>query len=93
MPRQRPLLGVKKDASLATSTLQRRSSLSLKTDAPSVAHASPAAIPTTHVCRSMAAMRNPRGHSTHIADNPDICLDRLLFASMLLRRLEDAGRR
>jgi len=42
---------------------------------------------------AMAALRNPRGHSTHIVDDPDTCLDQLSFASMLLRRLEEAGLR
>lgn len=42
---------------------------------------------------AMAAMRNPRGHSTHIVDDPDTCLDHLSFASLLLRRLEEAGLR
>jgi len=37
------------------------------------------------------AIRNPRGHEIDIPDSPDICLDHLAFASMLLRRLEQAG--
>jgi len=37
------------------------------------------------------AIRNPRGHEHSIQDSPDNCLDHLAFASMLLRRLEDAG--
>ncbi len=41
----------------------------------------------------MQAIRNPRGHKTGIADDLDTCLDHLSFASMLLRRLEDAGLR
>lgn len=36
------------------------------------------------------AIRNPRGHES-IKDDPDICLDHLSFASMLLRRLSDFG--
>jgi uncharacterized protein (TIGR02391 family) len=42
---------------------------------------------------SMQAIRNPRGHKTGIVDDLDTCLDHLSFASMLLRRLEDAGLR
>jgi uncharacterized protein (TIGR02391 family) len=39
----------------------------------------------------MTGIRNPRAHNPAIVDNPDICLDHLSFASMLLRRLEQAG--
>lgn len=39
---------------------------------------------------SMAGIRNPRGHVTSINDDPDGCLDHLSFASMLLRRLDQA---
>lgn len=39
----------------------------------------------------MQGIRNPRGHEDTVVDNPDICLDHLSFASMLLRRLEQAG--
>ncbi len=42
---------------------------------------------------AMLGIRNPRGHKTGIADDPDVCLDHLSFASMLLRRLDDAGLR
>lgn len=42
---------------------------------------------------AMAGIRNPRGHKTGVADDPDTCLDHLTFASMLLRKLEDAGLR
>lgn len=42
---------------------------------------------------SMAGIRNPRGHKTGIVDDPDTCLDHLCFASLLLRKLEDAGLR
>lgn len=41
----------------------------------------------------MLAIRNPRGHEHAIHDDPDACLDHLTFASMLLRRLADAGYR
>jgi uncharacterized protein (TIGR02391 family) len=37
------------------------------------------------------AIRNPRGHEVDVRDDPDICLDHLAFASLLLRRLEQAG--
>jgi uncharacterized protein (TIGR02391 family) len=40
---------------------------------------------------SMLAIRNPRGHEYAIRDNPDGCLDHLSLASILLRRLEQAG--
>lgn len=36
-------------------------------------------------------IRNPRGHSTKVVDDPDTCLDHLGLASLLLRRLEEAG--
>ncbi len=39
----------------------------------------------------MLAIRNPRGHEYTIKDDPDLCLDHLSLASMLLRRLYDAG--
>jgi uncharacterized protein (TIGR02391 family) len=42
---------------------------------------------------SMLSIRNPRGHEFSVKDTPDICLDHLSFASMLLRRLEQAGYR
>lgn len=41
----------------------------------------------------MAGIRNPRGHKTRVADDPDVCLDHLSLASMLLRKLEEAGLR
>ena len=41
----------------------------------------------------MLAIRNPRGHRTRLTDDPDTCLDHLSLASMLLRRLDDAGLR
>ncbi len=40
---------------------------------------------------TMLAVRNPRGHEYDVADAPDKCLDHLNLASMLLRRLEEAG--
>jgi len=40
---------------------------------------------------SMLALRNPRGHEYTIIDSPDNCLDYLTLASLLLRKLEDAG--
>ena len=39
----------------------------------------------------VAAIRNPRGHEVNMTDDPDVCLDHLSLASMLLRRLEQAG--
>lgn len=40
---------------------------------------------------SMLAIRNPRGHNYGMRDTPDQCLDHLALASLLLRRLEEAG--
>jgi uncharacterized protein (TIGR02391 family) len=40
---------------------------------------------------SVLAIRNPRGHEFGVRDTPDQCLDHLGLASLLLRRLEDAG--
>lgn len=37
------------------------------------------------------AIRNPRGHEFLLTDSPDEALDHLVLASMLLRRLEEAG--
>jgi uncharacterized protein (TIGR02391 family) len=42
---------------------------------------------------AMQGIRNPRGHASGIVDDPDICLDHLSLASMLLRRLDEAGLR
>jgi uncharacterized protein (TIGR02391 family) len=42
---------------------------------------------------AQSAIRNPRGHDTELIDNPDLCLDHLALASVLLRRLDDAGAR
>jgi uncharacterized protein (TIGR02391 family) len=40
---------------------------------------------------SVMAIRNPRGHDYGVIDTPDMCLDHLALASLLLRRLEEAG--
>jgi uncharacterized protein (TIGR02391 family) len=40
---------------------------------------------------SSLAIRNPRGHEYSVIDTPDKCLDHLSLASLLLRRLEEAG--
>lgn len=40
---------------------------------------------------SALAIRNPRGHEYAVRDSPDTCLDHLSLASLLLRRLEQAG--
>ena len=37
------------------------------------------------------AIRNPRAHEHSIVDDIDTCLDHLVFVSMLIRRLEQAG--
>ena len=37
------------------------------------------------------AIRNPRGHEHSFRDDVDTCLDHLAFATLLLRRLEQAG--
>ena len=42
---------------------------------------------------AMLGIRNPRGHKAGQVDDPDACLDHLALASMLLRRLDDAGLR
>jgi len=42
---------------------------------------------------AMQAIRNPRTHTSGIVDDPDACMDHLALASMLLRRLDDAGLR
>jgi len=39
---------------------------------------------------SVLAIRNPRGHEYSHRDSPDLCLDHLALASLLLRRLETA---
>ncbi len=40
---------------------------------------------------AVMAIRNPRGHEHSIEDDVDTCLDHLGLASLLLRRLEQAG--
>jgi uncharacterized protein (TIGR02391 family) len=40
---------------------------------------------------SALAIRNPRAHEFDVVDSPDQCLDHLSLASLLLRRLEEAG--
>ena len=40
---------------------------------------------------AVLAIRNPRGHDYAVGDDPDLCLDHLSLASLLLRRLADAG--
>jgi uncharacterized protein (TIGR02391 family) len=40
---------------------------------------------------SILVIRNPRGHEYSLKDSPDLCLDHLALASLLLRRLETAG--
>lgn len=42
---------------------------------------------------SVLAIRNPRGHKYDIIDSPEKCLDHICLASMLLRRLDEAGYR
>jgi uncharacterized protein (TIGR02391 family) len=42
---------------------------------------------------AMLAIRNPRGHIAGVSDDPDTCLDHLGLASMLLRKLDEAGLR
>jgi uncharacterized protein (TIGR02391 family) len=42
---------------------------------------------------AQSGIRNPRGHGTDLVDSPDACLDHLSVASVLLRRLDDAGAR
>ena len=37
---------------------------------------------------AIVAIRNPGGHEITLSDDPDVCLDHLAFASLLLRRLE-----
>jgi uncharacterized protein (TIGR02391 family) len=40
---------------------------------------------------AMMAIRNPRGHEAEATDDPDVCLDHLALASLLIRRLEQSG--
>jgi len=42
---------------------------------------------------AMLGIRNPRGHKSGVNDDPDVCLDHLSLASLLLRRLDEAGLR
>lgn len=42
---------------------------------------------------SVVAIRNPRGHEFAVDDSMDKCLDHLSLASLLLRRLDEAGYR
>ncbi len=42
---------------------------------------------------AQSGIRNPRGHETEVVDSPDQCLDHLSIASVLLRKLDDAGLR
>jgi uncharacterized protein (TIGR02391 family) len=39
---------------------------------------------------AVSGIRNPRAHDD-LNDSPDLCLDHLAFASLLLRKLDDAG--
>lgn len=40
---------------------------------------------------AMAAVRNPRGHEYNVSDRLEVCLDHLSLASLLARRLLEAG--
>ena len=40
---------------------------------------------------AQAGIRNPRGHETDLVDSPDLCLDHLSVASVLLRTIDSAG--
>lgn len=40
---------------------------------------------------AIVAIRNPGDHEITLSDDPDVCLDHLAFASLLLRRLERSG--
>lgn len=40
---------------------------------------------------AVLAIRNPRGHEIGLTDSPDRCLDHVGLASLLLRRLNEAG--
>ena len=41
---------------------------------------------------AVAGIRNPRGHDVYVPDTPDEALDYLGLASLLLRKLDAAGR-
>ena len=40
---------------------------------------------------AVMGIRNPGGHEVALSDDPDVCLDHLAFASLLIRRLERSG--
>jgi uncharacterized protein (TIGR02391 family) len=40
---------------------------------------------------AMSAVRNPRGHEYNYFGAPETCLDHLSLASMIMRKIEDAG--
>lgn len=40
---------------------------------------------------AVLAIRNPHGHEYSLSDDPDLCLDHLSLASLLFRRLAEAG--
>lgn len=40
---------------------------------------------------SVMAIRNPRGHECNVKDTPDMCLDHLGLASLLMRRIENTS--
>jgi len=40
---------------------------------------------------AQSGIRNPRGHETELTGSPDLCLDQLSLASILLRKLDEAG--
>jgi uncharacterized protein (TIGR02391 family) len=40
---------------------------------------------------AQSGIRNLRGHETDLNDSPDVCLDHVSLASILLRKLDDAG--
>ncbi len=40
---------------------------------------------------AMSALRNPRGHEFDYFDQVETCLDHLSLASMLIRKIEEAG--
>lgn len=42
---------------------------------------------------AQSGIRNPRGHEVDLPDDPDMCLDHLSVASVLLRKLDAAGLR
>lgn len=42
---------------------------------------------------AQSGIRNPRGHEVDLPDDPDMCLDHLSIASVLLRKLDAAGLR